>query len=263
MTLLVELLERPLDPGYAAAAARRAAGGGPARGSRWLSVLLAALIGLLLTLAALRVHAAEQVGDPARTDLVARVEAGTVAADDLAGRAEALRADNARLEQKLGGAQAAADSARADALAVAAGAVAVEGPGLVITLDDAAEPSGGAGTQTGRVVDRDLQLVVNGLWAAGAEAVAVNGQRLTSLSAIRAAGNAVLVDYRPLSRPYRISAVGDPARLPTQLATSVAGRYLAALQNNYGISVTQESVEDLRLPAAARVELRDVDGAGR
>ena len=53
------------------------------------------------------------------------------------------------------------------------------------------------------MLDRDLQVIVNGLWAAGAEAIAVNGQRLTACSAIRSAGEAILVDFRPLSAAVR------------------------------------------------------------
>ena len=61
------------------------------------------------------------------------------------------------------------------------------GPGLVVTLDDAtaAQPTAGpvrAATGDGRIYDRDLQDVVNALWAAGAEEVAINGQRLTALT---------------------------------------------------------------------------------
>ena len=53
------------------------------------------------------------------------------------------------------------------------------------------------------MIARDLQIVVNGLWASGAEAVSVNGQRLTSKAAIRFAGQAILVNYRPLTRALR------------------------------------------------------------
>jgi len=144
------------------------------------------------------------------------------------------------------------------------GAVAVRGPGLRVVLSDAAQDATAADAPagSGRVVDRDLQTVVNGLWLAGAEAVSVNGQRLTSLSAIRAAGGALLVDYRPLTPPYVLSAVGDPAALQTRLAAEAAGRYLRALQDNYGIGVRIETADALQLPAASRLELRSAVPAG-
>ena len=80
----------------------------------------------------------------------------------------------------------------------------------------------------GRVLDRDLQELVNGLWAAGAEAVSVDGQRLTARTAIRSAGEAVLVDFRPLSPPYVVrGARATPAGSSRPSSTATAGRRLA------------------------------------
>ena len=74
-----------------------------------------------------------------------------------------------------------------------------------------------SGGDVSRVLDVDLQSVVNGLWAGGAEAVAVNGQRLTALTTIRAAGSAILVDFRPVTSPYEVSAIGpDDLERPVQ-----------------------------------------------
>ena len=70
------------------------------------------------------------------------------------------------------------------------------------------QPAGDGGPDLARVLDTDIQLVVNGLFASGAEAVAVNGQRITVLSPIRSAGEAVLVGFRPLTPPYTVTAVG-------------------------------------------------------
>ena len=63
------------------------------------------------------------------------------------------------------------------------------------------DPRDDRASDTGRVLDRDLQVMVNALWAAGAEAIAINGQRLTARSAIRYAGEAILLDFRPLVPP--------------------------------------------------------------
>mgnify|MGYP006206322601 CR=1 FL=1 len=57
-----------------------------------------------------------------------------------------------------------------------------------------------------------LQDIANALWSAGAEAVAINGQRLTATSTIRAAGGAILVGFRPVTGPYEVSAIG-PAEM--------------------------------------------------
>src|SRR5439155_24527639 len=67
--------------------------------------------------------------------------------------------------------------------------------------------------ENGRITDRDLQIVVNALWSAGAEAVAVDGRRLTATTTIREAGGAILVDFFAVASPYHIEAIGDPDRL--------------------------------------------------
>jgi uncharacterized protein YlxW (UPF0749 family) len=97
--------------------------------------------------------------------------------------------------------------------------------------------------------------VVNEIWAAGAEAVAVNGQRLTALSAIRSAGDAVLVDFRPLTPPYEIEAVGDPKKLRETFVGGFGGSYLQVLQG-YGITYAVEDRDRLQLAASAGVRLR-------
>ena len=117
------------------------------------------------------------------------------------------------------------------------------------------------GDDLGRVLDVDLQEAANGLWQAGAEAVSINGNRLTSLSAIRGAGDAVLVDYRPLARPYVITAIGGP-RLASQFRSGSAGQDLDDLVSGYGIRVHIEGQKQVTVPAAPAVNLRSVRGAG-
>ena len=111
-------------------------------------------------------------------------------------------------------------------------------------------------SDTGRVRDRDMQRVVNGLWESGAEAISINGQRLTALSAIRAAGDAILVDNKPLVPPYTVLAVGDGKRLSTAFQDSADGQYLHVLQENYGIRTSISAEDDVRLPAAPSVIVR-------
>ena len=119
------------------------------------------------------------------------------------------------------------------------------GPGLVVRLDDAAGDGDGADVDprtdvddSGRVTDRDLQTVVNEVWAAGAEAVAVNGQRLTALSAIRSAGDAILVDFRPLTPAVRRSwRVGDPTRCAASVRRRASAAATCRCCRDYGITL--------------------------
>src|SRR3712207_4659812 len=138
-----------------------------------------------------------------------------------------------------------------------AGAVPVTGPGLLVTLanadPDADEDPVGGGTQSderGRVQDGDLQLVVNALWAAGAEAVSVNGQRLGPTTAIRFAGEAVLVDFRPVTNPYEVRAIGDPDRLSTGFLGNEDVRALAVISETFGLRFDYVLEDELTLPAA-------------
>jgi uncharacterized protein YlxW (UPF0749 family) len=269
-TLLTEVMERPLDPGYAAAAAQRKAreaslpdGAGRRIARRRIPVTLtvAALLGMLLIAAVLDLRFPAAAAD-ARTVLQREIEERTAAADATAERVERLRAE---VEQARMRALADGDSVLdvVRRLGLHAGEAAVTGPGMVVTLDDASQapdPLSGdprqGGEESDRVMDVDLQIVVNGLWAAGAEAVAVNGQRLTSLSAIRGAGGAILVGFRPLAPPYRVEAVGDEAALQTRFAASDAGGYLAFVEENVGLRVTTEGASSLELPAAGPLRLR-------
>lgn len=149
-------------------------------------------------------------------------------------------------------------------MALLAGATEVTGPGVKLVVDDAKEAGGGGQgprvsssfSDTGRVRDRDMQRVVNGLWQSGAEAISINGQRLTELSAIRAAGDAILVDNRPLVPPYTVLAVGDGQRLSTAFQHSADGEYLHALHHRYAIRTSISTQDEVRLPVAPSLIIR-------
>jgi uncharacterized protein YlxW (UPF0749 family) len=267
MTLLTSMMERPLDPAYATAAERRTAAGLPAATSTRTGTMLVAamVVGLLLTLGALSLRRPDTALSQARADLVAQIEARRSDADTQARQVQALQAEIDRAQTSALGGEQAALATRLSQLSLATGSEAVTGPGLTITLDDArasadgsadGDPRSPAGSDEGRVLSKDLQLVVNGLWEAGAEAIAINGQRLTARSAIRFAGEAILVNYRPLTRPYTISAVGNPSGLEVEFADTAGGSYARALKDNYGIRVTIAPSKRLTIPAATSLTLR-------
>ncbi|GAA1879196.1 DUF881 domain-containing protein [Actinomadura bangladeshensis] len=264
MSLLADLLAgRILDHGYAEAAARRAAAGGaPTRRLRGAGVLLVlALAGTLIAVAGLQTRRGEPGAAEQRSRLIGEIRARTAETDGLQRRVDALRA---RTERDRAAALARSDEgrrvrrrlARAGAAAAAAPA---SGPGIVVTLADATRTvpaARGRAADAGRVYDQDLQVLVNGLWAAGAEAIGVNGQRLAPTTAIRAAGEAILVDYRPLTGPYAVTALGDPDRLRGAFAGSAADRRLAALHDRFGIRYDVRRSSGARLPAAGAVRPR-------
>ncbi|WOX15558.1 DUF881 domain-containing protein [Streptomyces sp. N50] len=267
MSLLTNVMDHSLDDGYAEAAARKKAAGesGMPKTLRAKLGLAAGLVlaALVVTVGAAQARVAAPVVAKERQELIDRIDKETTSADKLEGSVDSLRDDvSARQRAAL---KTSGGSGQADLVSMLSGATAVHGPGVRLVVDDAKEASSGGGdnpretadfSDTGRVRDRDMQRVVNGLWAAGAEAVSINGQRLTALSAIRAAGDAILVDNKPLVPPYTVLAVGDGKRLSTRFQNGADGLYLHALEDNYGIRATIAVESDLRLPAAPSVIVR-------
>lgn len=268
-SLLDDVLAETLDPAYAQAAEARRSDGSPPPPPRWRGRVLVALTmvvaGVLAVVtydqAAARVQGREEI----RAALIADIRAESDASDELAAELEELRAEVTRARDDLlasstTGQRALEALARAEA---GAAALPVSGPGLLVTLANAGsdpddDPVGG-GTEPdtrGRVRDGDLQLVVNALWAAGAEAISINGQRLGPTSAIRFAGEAVLVDFRPVTNPYEVSAIGDPATLSSGFLASPEVRGLALVEESFGLRFDFSRRDDLDLPAASTPELR-------
>nr|WP_199834647.1 DUF881 domain-containing protein [Streptomyces sp. WAC00288] len=270
MSLLNNVIDHALDDGYAEATARRAAEGGGT--PRSLRAKLGVAVGLLLAAAVVTVGGAEaRVSAPVvakeRQELIDRIEAESSGADDLEQDIERIRAEVGERQrqalQEHGGDQA-------ELVALLSGAAPVHGPGVRLVVDDAkGTDTGGGGpressgfSDTGRVRDRDMQRVVNGLWESGAEAVAINGQRLTSLSAIRAAGDAILVDNKPLVPPYTVLAIGNGQKLSTAFQDSADGQYLHALVESFGIRSSISAEGDVRLPAAPSLTVRTAEPRG-
>ncbi|QGH69430.1 DUF881 domain-containing protein [Pseudactinotalea sp. HY158] len=262
MTLLTEVMERPLDPGYAAMAERRGSGGARPRGSR-LQELFVLLLAIAIGVGG--VWAARQLRAPVDSALSARGVLEEQIRDRVA-IADGLREDIAGLRGEINELQAEQGDvseeflSRARDAAVSAGTIAVTGPGVAVTLEDSTRAVGG--DDPARVFDVDLQLVVNALWAAGAEAIAINGHRVSAGTAIRSAGEAILVDLKPLVSPYEVEAIGDPNGLRTEFARSTAAAQLATLGSMYGIGSSVVQAADLALPAGTAPKLHYVTEQG-
>lgn len=149
--------------------------------------------------------------------------------------------------QAAGGLEA--DVARAETLA---GETALTGQGVRVTLTDAPDEyidGLGAGIDpSGCIVhEQDVLRVINALWSAGAEAVAVNGHRLAAGDAVRCVGPSIMVGNRRLAPPFRIEAIGDGASMKTALTTG-GQSYIYRELTAFGVGMEVRVVNRLALP---------------
>ncbi|MDI6870251.1 MAG: DUF881 domain-containing protein [Bacillota bacterium] len=127
-----------------------------------------------------------------------------------------------------------------------AGTTKVAGPGIQITLESPVAGRRQSKEELFLVHDEDLLNVVNELVAAGAEAIAINGERRVALTEIRRAGALISVNNRSTGEPFVIKAIGDPENLLRSL--EIRGGVLDSLRA-WGINVTVQPVKELLLPA--------------
>jgi uncharacterized protein YlxW (UPF0749 family) len=259
---LLELFRSPLEPGYAEAARRRREQGPPpswsrlaGRGGRYLAL---ALIGFLLAVAYQHAVAAAPETTRVRNDLLADIRERQAQTDALQHEAERLRIEVGReRDAALAGES---DAERLRGLEAGTGLARVTGDGVVVRVADGPAPvdpvTGRASTDNpGAVLDRDLQDLANALWRAGAEAIAINGHRLTGTATIRAAGGAILVGFRPVTSPYELSAIG-PEDLQDAFEDSPTAKRFKRYVDTYRMQFSVRERADLLLPAAPNPPLR-------
>ncbi|TPG33744.1 DUF881 domain-containing protein [Mycolicibacterium hodleri] len=265
-SLLRSLLSEHLDPGYAAAAERRASGQPGGRVANWGWHILAGLtVTAVFAAAAAQAQSVAPSTQETRQVLAAGVLNAQRATDDGTGRRDALarQVESERRSRLAGDERGRQLLANLDVAEFAAAATAVHGPGLTITV---AEPSAArdlsdvskqrvAGSPQ-VILDRDLQLVVNSLWVSGAEAIAVGGVRIGPNVTVRQAGGGLLVDNQPISDPYVVLAVGPPHGMHDAFGQSPAMQRLSVLEATYGVGVTVSEADDVILPASS---VRDVN----
>lgn len=107
----------------------------------------------------------------------------------------------------------------------------VEGPGVIITVEDSKLSASNGASDTSLIVhDTDIRSIVNELYGAGAEAVSINGERFIANTPIRCVGNTIMINNKRCSSPYKIAAIGDPEGLKSSL--SIPGGILDELKES-------------------------------
>lgn len=249
--LLTRITEESLDEDYRQVALRKQSGeDGPVEPARprLVAAAVIAVFGVLVTTAAVQTSANADITDASRETLVSRINAERAQVEEEQQTIADLQDETILLEDELDRVTAAQAEAQARLrrLEVATGYVAVRGEGVRITVNDPANPT----DSTQLVRDEDLAWLVDGLWRAGAEAVAINDQRLTVLSSIRNVGPAVRVNSLPVNPPYVVQAVGDTLTLQANLLATTHGQQFFDLADQLGFDVDMQNEELLRLPAA-------------
>lgn len=209
------------------------------------------LLGFLVTSALVEESRREGQIPSRSAELLGLIETREVGIAELQGEAESLAASLEELQRT--GAQ---DSERLsetvadlNRLRLSAAAATARGPGVVVELADSDSSPRTRGELTDLFIqDVDLRLVVNALWQAGAEAIAVNDHRIGGTTAIRAAGDRILVNFAPIASPYRLSAIGDPEELRTGLQETEISRQFDVWTQVYGLGFAIELSDDLSLP---------------
>jgi uncharacterized protein YlxW (UPF0749 family) len=251
---LIEYLSRhTVDEDYAWMArnrpiASRGSGAGLA------AMLVLALFALLVYTAASQTTRNAVSEEAERTQLIKQINTRRASLTSRQDQANALRSGNSRLQQAYLTSSQAGSSlfTTVQRLSALSGANRVRGQGVKVVVDDAVN----ATSDRNRVLDSDLQKLVNALWESGAEAISVNGQRVTNLTSIRQAGEAINVNYRPLTAPYTVLAIGNSKTMPSRFAETTHGATWFDLQRQVGLRFDMTTSSSLTLPASDRLDLR-------
>lgn len=212
-----------------------------------LSVTFVLILAGLLFTANARLSGGEENRQPENFEELVRQEVAR--GDDLLTEVEGLRTDVDGLSAALDARAPTLDPALDTSSGIAAGLTPVTGSGVRVQLDDAPtnRPQPEEIVPDDLVVhQQDLEGVINALWAGGAEAMTLQGQRVTALTAFRCVGNVLSLHGRVYSPPYVVEAVGDPQALQAALDASgtitIYREYVAAVGLGYSVQ-TEDTID--------------------
>jgi uncharacterized protein YlxW (UPF0749 family) len=219
-----------------------------ARRIRWSLAAVLALVGFLTLVASSGVKQAKRGAESRRAGLVKLIHTRQGEVESLDKELVRLRSDVVEARRRLSSTSS-DDARRLRDVEMWAGTTPMSGRGLEVRLSASRRgPRAEADRESFSVHDVDLQLVVNALWAAGGEAVAVNGQRLVATSPIRAAGETITVNFRPLVPPYTVAVIGADKKRFERSAVAQRFRQWVA---EYGLGFSVNAKAKIVVPAYA------------
>lgn len=232
--LLDEIAERSLDDDYYLVR--------PGRYSRsreftsYATAVMIALFALMVTVTAIQTQRDRPATALERKALESDV---TASRDQLAAKQDLV--DDLRAQVELLASVADAGSPANLRLHIRAGDVAVAGPGIVVRLDP----------KDVDIDDTALQGILNALWAGGAEAISLNGQRISGLTSIGEGGGVITVNFRSVGAPFVFRAIGDSDTLLAHFNGAPAAQYWASRSASDEVEFSSAAEDELALPAGA------------
>lgn len=215
--------------------------------ARALTLLVCAVAGGMIVVSAMNARGTDL--RPSRnTDLISLVQDQSERNSELADRVTEMRSEVDRLTRESNRTDPRL-AERLEKSSAQAAMTAVQGPAMTVTLDDAPLSVAADGVDEDLLVvhQQDIQSVVNALWAGGAEAMTIQGQRVISTTGIKCVGNTVVLHGIPYSPPYKIQAIGDPNRMAASLASSEYVNIYRQWADAYGL-VYEEDQGDAVMP---------------
>jgi uncharacterized protein YlxW (UPF0749 family) len=184
------------------------------------------------------------------SDLVAAAEQRVHTADGQVARLQA-EVNAATRQAAQGDSAVAAAQAMMTPFLQPGGLSAVHGPGTVVVLDDAPAANQPSGVDLNQLLvhQSDIRAVVNALWAGGAEAMSIMGQRVVATSSVRCVGPTLLINGEVFSPPYRIVAIGPADSMSSALDASSGVALFKQAAEYFGLGYTVESSDDVQVPA--------------
>lgn len=178
-------------------------------------------------------------------ELAAQLEAAEKQRDELAVELQGLRQQQLSLAKAQGQYQALAE--QLELAQIHAGLLPMSGQGVTVTMDDSNRPATPGENPNNLIIhDEDVLRVINELRAAGAEAVAINGQRVTSRTEIRCVGPVVTINGVRTAPPLQIVAIGNPAEM--EQALMMKGGVAEAVRF-WGIQLSVKKESAVNVPA--------------
>lgn len=260
LQLLDDLTNRPVDPLFEDATLLKDRKQNPSVKviSKVITFLLCVIVGMGSFVAIQELH--KDTRQKVREELASQVTDTYERSQALETDIDDLTTQYDTLSDQLAGSKNVSGAASADA--IANGTTKVRGDGVVVTVADprqsdsekGSSPRDSTSSRIKTVTDTDLQKIISALWSGGAEAIAINGERLGVQSSVRTAGESILVGVNPIETPYTIQAIGDQTALQKALSAQGTATFFATLEGQ-GIYPDVAKKSGIELDAAGQPDI--------